>query len=152
MICRIKELEQIQKFIKRKRSFLILGIRGIGKTTLLKYMQKEYKACYIEYGGSTKQILETLTRHFKIHTERSIKYFTIQDILELIVPYIKRRKTILLIDEMDSLSKHGAKLLAKLEDDGVVIIGASERKIWSFRFRERLELSYLSRRESKRTS
>ena len=148
MIGRIKELEQIDEFIRKKRSFLIIGIKGIGKTTLLKHIAKKYNACYIEY-GSMKQILETLINYFGIYVEKNIKYLTIQEFLNLILPYLRDKKPVLLVDEIGSLSKHGGKLLEKLEDEGAIISGASEKRVWNFRFREKLELSYLSRDEAK---
>ncbi|MHA1874285.1 MAG: AAA family ATPase [Candidatus Heimdallarchaeaceae archaeon] len=148
MIGRTKELQEIEDFIKKRRSFLIIGIRGIGKTTLLKHLAKKYNACYVEY-GSLKQILETLIDYFNIDLERSPKSMTIQELLDVIRPLVRKNKTIILVDDADSLSKHAGKLLEKLEDENALIICASEKHVWNFRFRETLELGYLSRDESK---
>ena len=148
MIGRKKDIETIEETIRKQRSLLILGQKGMGKTTLLKHIRKTEKACYVE-STSVKQILIAILKHYRIQAERSPKYLTTRELLYLIKPFVKENKTVLLVDDAESLSKSTANLLEKLEDMGVIIVGASQKKVWKFRFRETLELKYLSREESK---
>ena len=148
MIGREKEVEQVEEFIKRRRSVLILGIKGIGKTTFLKFLEKKHKGCYIEH-CSPKSVLENLVNYFNIKTKRSTRYLTINELFRLVKPFIKRKKPLVLVDDVDFLSKYCGKLLQKIESCGAVIVGASERHIWNFSFKEKIVLDYLSREDSK---
>ncbi len=148
MIGRKDELEKIEEILKMKRSLLILGQKGIGKTTILRYIAENFNGCYVEH-FSVKQALISLLNHFKLPTKRSPRYMTTKELFDLLDSFLKRDEVILLIDDIDTISKSSGKILGLLEDYGVVIVGASEKKVWKFRFRETLELKYLSREESK---
>ena len=147
MIGREDELEEIQEHIKHRQSVLILGRKGIGKTTLLKYIAKKMNGVYVEL-PSTKAILEEIVSHLNIPLEKNVRYMTTKELLDL-VRQNTRKPTILFIDEADSISKFCGRVLEKLQDENFIIIGASEKKVWNFRFRNELELQPLSREQSK---
>jgi AAA+ ATPase superfamily predicted ATPase len=147
MIGREKELEEIQEHIKHGQSVLILGRKGIGKTTLLRHIAEKMKGIYVEF-PSAKAILEEIVSHLAIPLEKNTRYITTKELLDL-VRQRKRKQVVLLIDEAESISKFCGRVLEKLQDEDFIIIGASEKKVWNFRFRNELELRPLSREQSK---
>lgn len=103
--------------------------------------------CYVEF-ASTKPILEAVINHLGLITEKNIRYCTIQELLDLIRPSLKK-PVVLLLDEADSISKYCGKMLDKLSDENIVVIAASEKKVWGFNFRKEIQLNPLNRKEAK---
>ena len=147
MIGRTGELEAIKKHIHHGQSVLILGRKGTGKTALLKYIAEKTNGIYVEF-ASTKAILEAIILHLNVAVERNIKYLTAKELLDYIRPNLKK-PIVLLIDDAESISKYCGRVLYKLPKEMFAIIGASEKKVWNFRFRNEVELKPLTREQSK---
>lgn len=147
MISHEDEIEEIKEHIKHKHSVLIIGRKGVGKTSFLKFIAEKTGGCYVEY-SATKPILEALIVHLNIPAEKNIRYCTIQELLDLIRPSLKK-PVVLLLDEADSISKYCGKMLDKLSEENIVVIAASEKKVWGFNFRKSIELNPLNRKQSK---
>jgi hypothetical protein len=147
MVNRIRELEFIRECVERRRNLLLLGPKGAGKTYLLKSAEVNFKACYIEH-LTVKNILEKLVAYLKVPTARSTRYMTIEELLGLVLPVLRKRHKVILLDNAESISKPVARLLEKLADQAVVL-AAAQTKPWAFRFREELVLTNLPRKDAK---
>ncbi len=132
----IDEFYKIERNIKMKKSTLLLGPKGIGKTTLL----KKIKGIYIEY-PSAKQILNAIAKHYKVNLFR---WITIPEQLELIKRYLP--KAVLLIDNCEDIYRPTIRLIEKLISEGAVVVVASSRKLYFLD--EIVELKELSKEES----
>jgi hypothetical protein len=150
MIGRDNEIAELREHIKHKHSVLITGRKGVGKTTFLKFVAEKTGGCYVEF-ASTKPILEAVINHLGLITEKNIRYCTIQELLDLIRPSLKK-PVVLVLDEGDSISKYCGKMLDKLSEENIVIIAASEKKVWNFRFRKEIQLYPLNRKQAKELS
>jgi len=140
-LLRSEEIEALKEDIKRRKSTVVLGRRGVGKTWLLLHM----KGIYVEYPGM-KLILSAIVKQKDIYTERDPRYLTIAELLDAVRP--KLASTVLLLDEFDDARKPVIKLIEKLVSEGATIIAAGERKPWSSCFRDTLALKPLSRVEA----
>jgi hypothetical protein len=147
MVNRINEFELIKKSIANRKSIILLGQKGIGKTYLLKSIELNFKACYIEH-LTVKNILEKIAANLKVNSRISLRYLNIEELSELVMPILKKRNKVILLDNCESISKPVARLLEKISEYSA-IIAAAERKPWSFRFREELNLIPLDRNSSK---
>ena len=138
---RTNELEEIKEHLKRKKSAIILGRRGVGKTWLLLHT----KGIYVEYPGM-KLILAAIVRSKDIYTERDPRYLTTAELLDAVRP--KLHSTVLLLDEFDDARKPVIRLIEKLASEGATIIAAAERKPWANCFRETIEPRPFTRAEA----
>lgn len=138
---RSKELEFLNENILRKKSTLILGRKGSGKTWMLSHL----KGIYVEYPGM-KLILEAIVKKFDLYTERAPRYMNTAELLDAVRPKLK--KTVLLLDEFDDARRPVIRLIEKLAGEGATVIAASERKPWTSCFRDTIKLLPLNRKES----
>lgn len=145
LIGRFAELNKVEQALKRQKSTIVLGIKGIGKTALLEEIAKRHKSVFVEY-GSLKQILQALVKHFCL--EFNSKYATIPEMLQAVKPLIKKHKPLIIIDDMDYIGKPSCRTLEKLTYLGATILGAAEKKP-KFDFKETINLKQLSRQHSK---
>jgi len=138
---RDEEIRILNENVKRKKSTLIFGREGVGKTWLLLHI----KGIYIEYPGM-KLILEEIIKSKNIPTERNTRYMTIAELLKIVQPHLE--KSILLIDEFEDARSQTIKLIKKLINGGATVVAASTKKFYTNIFREILELKPFSRLDS----
>lgn len=138
---RSEEIEMLKKNIRRKKSTIVLGRKGAGKTWLLSHI----KGIYIEYPGM-KLILSAIIKKYDIYTERDPRYLSTAELLDAARP--KLTSTILLLDEFDDVRRPVIKLIGKLVNEGATVIAAGERKRWTGMFREIIGLKSFSRIEA----
>jgi energy-coupling factor transporter ATP-binding protein EcfA2 len=138
---REEEIKRINENLKRKKSTLIYGREGIGKTWILLHL----KGIYVEYPGM-KLILETIVKSMNIQLEKNIKYLTVVELLGIVKPYLN--KVVILVDEFGDARIQTIKLIKKLITEGATIVAASNEKKHSYLFRESIEIKPLSRLDS----
>ncbi len=136
-----EEIEILDENIKRKKSTLILGREGIGKTWLLLHL----RGIYVEYPG-VKFILERIIKAKEIPVDKNTRYMTVAELLEVTKPYLKN--IVLLIDEFEDARIQTIKLIKKLIKEGATIVAASAKKRYTYIFRDILELNSFSRLDS----
>ena len=86
--------------------------------------------------------------HLGVFTERNVRYMTTNELLDIVRESLKK-PLVLLVDEVETISRFGGRVLNKLAEAGVIVVGASEKKVWGFPFRNEIELKLLSREQSK---
>ena len=111
---------KIKEIIAMKKSILLLGPKGIGKTHILKRLN----GIYIEY-PSAKQILQAIIKHYKLSNR---KYSTIPEQMKLVKNHLHR--TVLLLDNCSDIYKPTKKLIENLINQGAVVVAASRRKLY----------------------
>jgi len=140
---RIEELNAISRNLTRKKSTIVLGRKGAGKTWLLMHL----KGIYVEYPGM-KLILSAIIKEKDLYTERDPRYLTIAELLDVVRPKLK--STVLLLDEFDDARRPVIRLIEKLIIEGATVVAAGERKPWTGIFRETLALGPLPREDAVR--
>ncbi|MCD6575712.1 MAG: ATP-binding protein [Nanoarchaeota archaeon] len=136
LIMHLNEICEIERNIKMKKSTLLVGPKGIGKTTIL----RKLKGIYIEY-PSARQTLSSIAKHYEV---RFFRWATIPEQLELVKKYLP--KSVLLIDNYEDIRRPTMKLVEKLISEGAVVVAASERKLYFLD--EKVYVKRLSREES----
>jgi len=147
MVNRQKEFEFIKECISKKRSLILLGTKGIGKTYMLRLIEANFRACYID-SLSIKNLLTKIATALKIQFRRSMRYMTSEELLEAIIPVLKKTHRPILLDNCENISKPVVKILEQL-NEFTTIIAAAEKKPLKLRFREELELRPLDRGDAK---
>lgn len=130
-------LKKLEKNIQLKRSTVIIGVKGTGKT----YLLRQLPGIYVDY-PSAKQIISAIMINHRI---AGFRWASIPEQLELIRKYLQ--STTLLLDNCEIVYKPTVRFLERLQDEGVTLICASERKL-SF-CREKVELKAMSPKQSR---
>jgi|GEM_PF-6894177 len=133
-------LEKIRKNIKRRRSILIVGRKGAGKTWLLKQLE----GIYIEF-PLMHYILEQIVFNLHLKTKTSPKYMSIPSLYKICRK--KLNKLTILIDDLHTARRPLMNILEKMILDGAVIIGASEKSVFQSLFYEVINLESMTREE-----
>ena len=141
---RYEEIQKIKENVRRKKSTLIYGREGIGKTWILKKLEEE-NGIYIEYPGM-KFMLESIVKSKNIPCEKNTRYMTIAELLKLVKPYLK--DILILLDEFEDARISTIKLIKKLIKEGATIVAASNKKHFTYIFREVIEIKPLPRLDS----
>lgn len=140
---RIDVIKKILYNTKRKKHTLILGESGIGKTSLLKYLQKEYfkDSVYAEI-KPVKYALESIASKLKLDFKKTTR--TIE-----LLNQIKKAKPdlILLIDNLETATNQSSRVIKELQRSGVTIIGAGQYTKQTFTFDDTIKLRTLTNEE-----
>lgn len=147
MVNRQKEMEFVKECISKRRSLILLGTKGIGKTYMLRLIEANFRACYID-SLSIKNILTKIATALKIQFKRSMRYMASEELLEAIIPVLKKTRRPILLDNSENISKPVVRILEQL-NEFTTIIAAAEKKPLMLRFREELELKPLDRAAAK---
>ena len=122
LIGREKELEEIHKHIEAKRSAIVYGSKGAGKSAILKSLES---SIYIdEYKKKITLIYiilhpKNLPRDLYKEAEKQLKKCTIDDLIEQL-HLVKPEKPVI-IDDITDLSRADRKVIAKLSRSILII-------------------------------
>jgi len=136
-------IKQILYNIERKKHTIILGESGIGKTSLLKHLQKEYlkDSVYTEV-KPIKYVLEKLGKHLNLEFKKSIRTN------ELINLIRKEKPTLtLLIDNLELSTTQCSRIIKELQRCGITILGAGQYVKQAISFDEKIKLRTLTNQE-----
>ena len=130
------ELKQIRSNLKRRASTLLLGARGVGKTHLLKHLQKELlsSAYYIETLSPAKDALMNLLIYLTDWSQEEVKKsgakrWTLKQITEVLINEIETKEEfVLIIDNLDGVSSAHSQLLETLIAHVPILASACEIK------------------------
>jgi hypothetical protein len=147
MVDRTKELEFIKECISKRKSLILIGPKGVGKTYLLRLAEANFRACYID-SLSIKSFLTKIAIALKIQFKRSMRYMTSDELFEAIIPVLKKTNKPVLLDNSENISKPVVRILEQL-NEFTTIIAAAEKRPLTLRFREELELKSLDRAAAK---
>ncbi len=144
----VEKKEVISKLInnsQRKISTLIIAESGLGKTMLLKHLNKNYlkNSAY----ASIKPVKLALEEILKISGQEISKSLRINEMLN-IIKKIKPDVT-LLADELELSTTQSNKVLKELKRAGITIIGAGQFMKDASIFADRIKLSGLTDEEAK---
>ncbi len=118
-------VEEVLYNLERKRSTLILGESGMGKTTLLKHLQQDYlKNSVLVNARPASNITEKLAQHLSIPlvTTRGRR----KRMFELLDDIVRKASEdlIVIIDEVEEATKQTKKIIKLLQRSGLTILGA----------------------------
>ncbi|MCW1296477.1 MAG: ATP-binding protein [Candidatus Parvarchaeota archaeon] len=146
LIGRNFEMEKIERYIRHEHHCLIYGIKGIGKTRLLKEIRKKYfhRTLLIQTPITPRELLSDISNFLRIEHKRSRR-----EQMEKILSELRKRreKLIFLIDDFDEITTETRKILNKILS--IVILIATSEKDVRLNFREKIELVPLKWHESK---
>jgi len=131
---RTVELKLIRSNLKRRVSTLLLGVRGVGKTHLLKHIEKELAAYYIETLSPAKDALMNLLLYLTDWSEeelkeRGAKRWTLKQLAQAVIDEIeKQEEFVLIIDNLDRVSSAHSQLLENLIACTPILSAACEIK------------------------
>ena len=142
----IERIEVIQKIlfnVKRKNHVFIFGESGIGKTSLLKYLQTNYfkNSVYAEV-KPIKYALEQIGNKLKLDFKKTIRTLELLNRIKKVNPDL-----ILLIDNLETATKQSSRIIKELQRSGIVIIGAGQYLKQQFSFDEKIKLRVLNKTE-----
>jgi len=145
LIGRDEELGKIIDSITYRKSLLITGVNGIGKTSILREvfeLQKE-NSIWLQAPFTPRELLEAIAR--KLMLSRGGR---MGELWRRVMWVLNQREDplILFLDDFDALSTNARKLLKKMGEN-VTLIASAERRV-TFPFEEELELKPLSRKHS----
>jgi Fe2+ or Zn2+ uptake regulation protein len=144
----VEKKEVISKLLnnsQRKISTLILAESGLGKTMLLKHLNKNYlkKSAY----SSVKPIKLALEEILRVSGQELRKGLRINEMINI----IKNSKpdVILLMDELELSTSQSNKVLKELKRSGITIIGAGQFMKDASIFADKIKLAGLTDEEAK---
>ena len=167
LIGREEELKRIEENISKGRHTLLAGRLGIGKSHLLRYLEKTLKrAVYVERIYPLKAALLDILKHLHQRgrlkaprgvgrdweaLSRKFSRLHVKSLAELVVEQIKGKKYVLLLDQLEAVTPAITATLNQLLSCALVIGAASKlkenhRKVW-WAF-DLIELPPLTREES----
>ena len=167
LIGRKEELKRIRENVAKGRHTLLEGRIGIGKSHLLRYLEKSLKrAVYVERIYPLKAALLDILKHLHQHgrlksppdggrdwetLSRKFTRLHVKSLAEFVVKQMKGRRYILLLDQLEAVTPAITATLNQLLSSALVIGAASKlkeahRKVW-WAF-DLIELPPLTREES----
>ncbi len=138
-IGRKKEIELVLSAINRKRSVLIIGKKGIGKTEFLKNISSKGIYCS---SMPTRQLLLDIMFSMKIDKKG------LSNTKLMLDEILKHNRKVLFIDDIDFANKNSISIINNLKNEGFVIVSAGIKEPKNIDFFEKIELTALSFSES----
>lgn len=140
---RIDVIKQILHNVKRKKHTFIYGSSGIGKTSLLKYLQKQYfkESVYAEV-KPIKYALELVGKKLKLDFKKTIRTIELLNLIKKAKPEL-----VLLIDNLETATKQSSRIVKELQRCGLTIIGTGQFTKQVFSFDEKIKLRTLTNEE-----
>lgn len=145
---RKQAIEEVLYNLARKRNTLILGESGVGKTTLIKHLQRDYlKNSVLVSAKPASMITEKLAGHLSVPlvtTKGRRKRIT--ELMDDITRKISD-DLVLIIDEVEDSTKQTFKLIKELQRAGITVLGAGTGNK-GINFSAEVRLKGLSREEA----
>lgn len=140
-------IQEILNNLKLRISTLLTGASGSGKTTLLKHLVNEHLTnAVLVKSKPPMNILEGLAKYYNITTSRGRRKKRMHELLDDIIKALKE-DTVLIIDEVEELTKDSARIIKTLMRNGLVVL-LSGTKIKHDLTTNKVELKPLSKEET----